>query len=108
MFEKVGRLAEAAATKVSLSRRGFLGRLGRGALALTGVLGGLLALPKDARAGSGYVCCQWKCSRPHGSSYKRNLCYPPGTTCSPFPYSCSYGGVFLGQKTVPSCDTCKL
>ena len=32
MFEKVGRLAEAAATHVGVSRRGFLGRLGRGGL----------------------------------------------------------------------------
>ena len=29
MFAKIGRLAEALATNVSTSRRGFLGRIGR-------------------------------------------------------------------------------
>ncbi len=51
MFEKIGRLAETAANKVSLSRRGFLGRLGQGALGAAGVLGGLLALANRAQAG---------------------------------------------------------
>jgi hypothetical protein len=50
MFDKIGRLAETAATKVSLSRRGFLGRLGQGALAAAGALGGLLALSNKAQA----------------------------------------------------------
>jgi hypothetical protein len=103
MFEKVGRLAEAAATKVSLSRRGFLGRLGRGALALTGVLGGLLALPKDARAGGSYVCCKYKVFNPYGhhlGAHFVTICLPPGSTCPP------YGG-FVNQTAVASCDSCK-
>ena len=32
MFEKIGEAAETLATGVSLSRRGFLGRLGQGAV----------------------------------------------------------------------------
>src|SRR5262249_57221889 len=48
MFEKVGRLAEAAASRASVSRRGFLGRLGQGALAAAGVLGGLLLATRQA------------------------------------------------------------
>jgi hypothetical protein len=55
MFEKIGRLAETAATKVSLSRRGFLGRLGRGALTAAAGLGGLLVLSNKARAGKHYL-----------------------------------------------------
>jgi hypothetical protein len=38
MFEKISRAAERAATGVGQSRRGFLGSLGQGALALTGIL----------------------------------------------------------------------
>ena len=38
MFDKIGRLAEKAANSVSVSRRGFLGRLGQVALGAAGVL----------------------------------------------------------------------
>jgi hypothetical protein len=49
MFEKVNQAAEKLATDVS--RRAFLGRLGKGALGAAAVLAGLLAFPKVARAG---------------------------------------------------------
>ena len=66
MFEKIGRLAETSANKVSLSRRGFLGRLGQGALATAGALGGLLALPKDALAGDPFnIACVKRCCEAH-------------------------------------------
>jgi hypothetical protein len=52
MFEKISRAAERAASGVGVSRRGFLGRLGQGALATAGVLGGLLALSSKAQAGN--------------------------------------------------------
>jgi hypothetical protein len=103
MFEKIGRLAETAANQVSVSRRGFLGRLGQGALAVTGVLGGLLAIPAAARAGGSYVCCVWKCYLPKGKSYK--FCYPPGSTCRPAT-PCYIGGS-LKQTHVTSCNRCK-
>jgi hypothetical protein len=48
MFEKVSQLAEQAATNVS--RRQFLGRFGRGAMAAAAAAGGLLALPAIATA----------------------------------------------------------
>jgi hypothetical protein len=123
MFEKIGRLAEAAANKVSVSRRGFLGRLGQGALAMTGVLGGLLAIPTAARAGGSYVCCTWTCNPGVGGKKNstRSFCYPPGSHCyspSPCPYggslkkqaslnSCPYGGSLKNQTTINSCDQCK-
>jgi hypothetical protein len=99
MFEKIGRLAETAATRVSLSRRGFLGRLGQGALTMTGVLGGLLAIPRDTRAGGSYVCCTWTY---YPNLYKQNhprkvkYCYPPGSTCQPQ----------AKQTPVSSCSKC--
>jgi hypothetical protein len=50
MFEKLGQAAEQMATKVS--RRQFLGRLGRGAMAAAATVGGLLTLPDVAEAGA--------------------------------------------------------
>jgi hypothetical protein len=45
MFETIGKMAETTATNISLSRRGFLGRLGQGAFFAAGVVGGLLVMP---------------------------------------------------------------
>jgi hypothetical protein len=68
MFEKIGQLAETAATNVSLSRRGFLGQLGRGALVIAGAMGGLLSViaPVQARGGRQTCCGGSHCSPPHG------------------------------------------
>ncbi len=49
MFEKFSQLAERTATNVS--RRQFLGRVGRGALVAAGVVGGFLAFGSEAQAG---------------------------------------------------------
>jgi hypothetical protein len=49
MFEKITQLAEAAATHVSLSRRGFLGGLGQAALGAAGVVAGLSVLSTKTR-----------------------------------------------------------
>jgi hypothetical protein len=66
MFERVGNLAKRVATEVS--RRAFLSRLGKGALGLAAVLGGVLAFPGQARAASAWCC----------------LCFSiTGNTCSP-------------------------
>jgi hypothetical protein len=106
MFEKIGRLAETAANQVSVSRRGFLGRLGQGALAATGVLGGLLAIPTAARAGGSYVCCSWTCKSPRGTR-QIHICYPPGSTCNPYSNPCSYSfGARPRQTAVSSCSKC--
>ena len=49
MLEKFNQLAEQAAT--SASRRSFLGRVGRGAMAAVAGLSGLLAFNAHAQAG---------------------------------------------------------
>src|SRR5262245_10067819 len=49
MFDKLSELAEHAATNVS--RREFLGRFGRSALAVAAAAGGILALPAVGHAG---------------------------------------------------------
>jgi hypothetical protein len=109
MFEKIGRLAEAAATNVSVSRRGFFGRLGQRALAVAGVLGGALAFPRDALAAGSYVCCEWKCYvwryKRGNSGSRMKVCYPPGTSCL-LHAPCVYP-VFIGQTAVNSCTSCK-
>jgi hypothetical protein len=63
MFEKLTRQAEQVATELSLSRRGFLGRTGRGALAAAGALGAMLAAPNRAGAHGPNPCehCKKDC-----------------------------------------------
>lgn len=62
MFEKFSQLAQQTATNVS--RRQFLGRVGRGALIAAGVVGGFLAFGSEAQAGR-RVCginSDWQCA----------------------------------------------
>ena len=54
MFEKFHQMAEQMAT--SVSRRQFLGRVGRGALIAAGVVGGFLASGSEAQAGKRKLC----------------------------------------------------
>lgn len=82
MFKKFNRLAEQAAT--SVSRRQFLGRLGRGAAAAAAVMGGLLVFPGDAHAlscvgGFEPTVCPGGGKR---NSLRRTICCPPGSTCA--------------------------
>jgi hypothetical protein len=51
MFEKIERLADTLATSAGQSRRDFLGRLGTGAAAVAGLVGGLLLFQGQAIAG---------------------------------------------------------
>src|SRR3990172_10028491 len=55
MFEKFNQIAEQAATNAS--RRQFLGRLGRSALAAAAALGGVLALGNIAHGGPVVAAC---------------------------------------------------
>ena len=75
MLEKIGRYAETLATSAGQSRRGFLGRLGRGALGVAGAVGGLLLFPHEALAFRG---CGYACPR---CGFVRRGCPPPGTPC---------------------------
>lgn len=67
MFEKISQAAETLATRASMSRRGFLGRLGESALVAAGAVGGLLLTAEDVRAGARNCCQTGKC--------------PPGKAC---------------------------
>jgi hypothetical protein len=89
MIEKIGRFAESLASNVSASRRGFLGQLGKAALGVAGLVGGLLALPKDADASGTVNCCRYVCTTPENRYFTwtcRTSACPPqlsilGTTC---------------------------
>ena len=67
MFEKIGRLAEKAADSISVSRRGFLGRIGKAALGAAGVVGGLSTLTGRAHArGNNLYLCSYRDKRVRG------------------------------------------
>jgi hypothetical protein len=77
MFDKFSEAAERVATNVS--RRAFLGRLGQGALATAGVLGGMLAFTGEAKA---FYCGKQWC--PFGAvCVCGNLCWYPCRGCHP-------------------------
>jgi hypothetical protein len=72
MFDRVSEAAEKLAT--SVSRRAFMGRLGKGALTIAGAVGAFLAIPGLVQAGGGCVCpsgsgfcCRYQC--PDGSTF---------------------------------------
>ncbi len=94
MFEKIGRLAEKAATNVDVSRRGFLGRLGKSALAVAGVLG-FAASTAEGGKYDDYTCCRY--TGPDGSFA---VCRPHGSKCT------HYAGYHLRQTKLSSCFTC--
>jgi hypothetical protein len=98
MFEKIGRYAEKLATSAGQSRRGFLGLVGKGALSLASVVGGLLLVPDKAVAQRA-ACnggCRYQCpdgSRISGGCTKTCTCEPTrrfrGMTCNFVGSTCS-------------------
>jgi hypothetical protein len=84
MFDRVSQAAEKLATNVS--RRAFMGGLGKGALALAGAMGAMLAFPGLVQAGGG-ACCPpgygWVCE------------YAGGITTSKCPCNKTYKGMPL-------------
>jgi len=85
MLEKIGNLAERLATNVSLSRRGFLSRLGQGALAVGAVLGGI-STAAAGPGGTGVTCCYYRCGAGRPYDYytecrTRGPCPNPDPRC---------------------------
>jgi len=106
MFDKISRLAEAAATSASVSRRGFLGQLGRGALAAAGVVSGLLLSARAAHAQGGVVCCYYRAPGKNGNAYGysyKTTCQKAGTTCA-----WTVGGKWqlFDSSTAAACKDC--
>jgi hypothetical protein len=97
MFDKVSEAAEKLATKVS--RRAFMGRLGRAALAVSGALVGVLAIPTPLQAGHSKYCCVYGDPCRGGGAV---LCASQSCPSSYQGFSFSY------RITVQSCRDCAL
>lgn len=85
MFEPINRAADRAAANISLTRRGFIDRFGRAAMAAAGALGGLLAAPGQSQAGVHRGFCQVvRTGRERGGGvayYHTGICVESGS-CS--------------------------
>jgi hypothetical protein len=97
MFQKINRYAEALATIAGQSRRGFLGRLSKGALGVAGLVAGFLLLPGEAGAGVCSGACYYQC--PDGTFQATNCgsrcrcdinIQHGGMTCSLYRSTCGY------------------
>jgi hypothetical protein len=79
MFEKIGRAAERMATDISMSRRSFFGRLGRGAMAAACAVGGVLLFATESQAAH-FGCCsgRGRCPQPAAGCQLVNPCYNNG------------------------------
>jgi len=96
MFEKTSQLAEKLAT--SVSRRHFLGSLGRWAGATALAMAGVLTTVGAARADNGYTCCTC-CYILDGCFF--NGCVKTGDPCPSCPT-----GAFLSTQAVTHCANC--
>ena len=104
MFEKVSQVAEQAATNVS--RRRFLGRIGRGAGVAAAAFAGLLVHASPAWAGKGTkrVCSEFSVTvtcrgKPYGSfnctsarsgALQPGRCFSDQKALSPGVYNCNF------------------
>jgi hypothetical protein len=97
MFEKMSEAAERLAT--GASRREFLGQLGKGALALTGVLAGVLAFSSRAQAASKSYCCVYSSGGVSGGVTCR--------VCSAVPCPSTFNSLPLSSwSSVNNCRQC--
>ena len=107
MLEHTSRLAEKLAT--SVSRRDFLGSVGRWAGATALAMAGVLATAGSARAGSGKTCCRYYYfGGTNGDKLCGTACVPLGNPCPAPPPSCrnvSVNGIYTA--TVALCSRCK-
>jgi hypothetical protein len=104
MLEKLTNAAERLANRVAESRRGFLARFGKAALAAAAAVVGLLALPKEAQAGQkNLLCCAYACPGDRGR-VAATLC--PATSCPTEldVRQCSRRAVLIRQKQVSTCN----
>jgi hypothetical protein len=103
MFKKIGLLAEELATTVGMSRRGFLGGIGKSALGVAGALGAWAATT-SAQSGVA-VCCKYQC--PTFGYGKKGftwvaVCQPDGSTCA----SGTAGCTLKNSSPTSDCSKC--
>jgi len=96
MLERVTRIAERSASRLSESRRDFFGRLGQGALAVTSVLAGWLAVPGLLQGAALRACTtNGHCGRGQYCAKATGDCNGRGT-CQPRPQICPQYFLFGG------------
>jgi hypothetical protein len=101
MFERLLQSAESMATRVSVSRRGFFKKVGRGALSVAGLFGAVLVLPGGAQAGN-YNCCVYSCLDVFNRPFYDYVCVTG--SCPPPPIqNCGFDHSF----TVRNCNQCR-
>lgn len=84
-----------------MSRRQFLGRFGRGALAAAAAAAGVLALPGETAAGRVKArCCYYRCGG-RGGTTGRYVCRADGSAC-PVLRGCK----LRSQSEVKNCQRC--
>jgi hypothetical protein len=97
VYERFSQIAEQVAT--SVSRRQFLGRLGRGAAAAAAA--GILAQPGEALARRVKArCCYYRCGG-RGGTTGRYVCRADGSAC-PVLRGCT----LRSQSQVKNCERC--
>jgi hypothetical protein len=98
MFEKTSRLAEKLATNVS--RRHFLGALGRWAGTSALAVAGILTSAGPARADT-FTCCVYWCSK-NGLLTGYTRCLQGAVTCEPPKAGCA----LVKTESVFDCQVC--
>ena len=98
MFDRLSQVAEALATGVS--RRGFVGSIGRWAGATALAMAGVLTAANQARAGAGKTCCIWASL----SGCLCTACVPLGSPCPPSPCGTL---ISPSTRTVHDCGACR-
>jgi hypothetical protein len=97
MFDKVSQAAEKLAT--GMSRRGFLGSVGRWAGAVALGLAGVLTTAGSTRAGTVWTCCHY--INIAGYQCAATRCLHGVVACPP-----AYGGCYPRATTVDHCFRC--
>jgi hypothetical protein len=100
MFEKTSQLAEKVAT--SVSRRNFIGSLGRWAGATTLAMAGVVTVTGRAHAGTQVQCCFYGCSNCTSVS----TCISVSDTCPSFIGLPTGGCTLEGSSLVNDCKKC--
>lgn len=90
MIERIANLAERAAGRAGLSRRGFFGKLSTFAAAAAAAVGGLVVSAGSARAAKGGVECSTDsdCGDAEFCSKDPGLCDDGTGVCTPVCYDC--------------------
>jgi hypothetical protein len=96
MFDQIGRVAERVAT--SVSRRGFLGSMGRGATAAALGVAAVLASATTALGNGHGTCCYYSgcptCQRTEvtcgGVNYCDIIIVQPGSSCPATYFGCPF------------------